>query len=149
MQWIAASGLAVLIFMGARDLGFAPPKAVFAASLFVVLPQPILQAATTQNDLIVSFFLVAALVFGLRGLRRRSMAELVIFALAMGVAVGAKGTALFALPWIALVMAVAIWRARPERGLVLLGRGAHRARRSGSRVVQLRPQPGGDRQPLR
>lgn len=121
VQWIAAVGLGALTFLGARDLGFARPPAVFAASLFVVLPQPILQASTTQNDLIVSFFLVAAVVFGLRGLRRSSMSELAIFALATGLAVGTKGTALFALPWIALIMLVAAWRARPSRSLVLRG----------------------------
>ncbi len=119
VQWLALVGLWAATFVTARELRFDRPSALFAASLFVVLPQPILQAVTTQNDLLTSFFIVAAIAFGLRGLRDRSFGELAIFALALGVAVGTKGTALVAVPWIALVLLVAAWRARPGRALAL------------------------------
>ncbi len=121
VQWLSLVGLAATTFMGSRELGFGRPQAVFGASLFVVLPQPILQAVTTQNDLIAAFLVVAAVLFGLRGLRDRTLGDLVVFALALGVAAGAKGTALFALPWVGLVLVVALWRTRPGLGLVLRG----------------------------
>lgn len=121
VQWLALVGLAATTLMGSRELGFGRAQAVFAAALFVVLPQPILQAVTTQNDLITAFFVVAAVLFGLRGLRDRTLGDLVVFALALGVAAGAKGTALFALPWVGLVLVVTIWRTRPGFGLVLRG----------------------------
>lgn len=110
VQWTALVGLAAAIAAMARVLGFGRPAALFAASLFTVLPQPILQATSTQNDLIVSFLLVAALLFGLRGLRDRRVADIAIFGAALGLAIGTKGTALLALPPLALVLAYAAWR---------------------------------------
>ena len=102
-------------------LGARRPAALFAASLFVILPQPVLQASTTQNDLIVSFFVVATGVFAVRGIRDRHAGELVVAALALGLAVGTKGTALVALPSIALVVGAALLAYRPPRALVLRG----------------------------
>ncbi len=119
VQWVTLVGLAAAIGGMARALGFSRAAALFAASLFVAMPQPILQAASTQNDLIVSFFVVAALLFGLRGLRDRSTPELALFGAALGLAVGTKGTALLAVPGIGLVLAVAAWRYSAPAGVLL------------------------------
>ncbi|HYI80949.1 MAG TPA: phospholipid carrier-dependent glycosyltransferase [Thermoleophilaceae bacterium] len=110
VQWTALVGLAAAIAGLARVLGFDRTAALFATALFVAMPQPILQATSTQNDLIVSFFIVAALLFGLRGLRDRSNADLALCGAALGLAVGSKGTGLLALPVVAGVLAVAAWR---------------------------------------
>ena len=113
VQWSALVGLAAATCLGARFLGFGRPAALFAGALFVLLPQPTLQASTTQNDLIVCFFLVAALVFAVRGLRDRHTGELAVGAVALGVAVGAKGTALLVLPSVAIVLVAAVVAYRP------------------------------------
>jgi hypothetical protein len=72
----------------------------------------LLQATSGQNDLVVIFFLLAALTFGLRGLRDRSSGDLVVASVALGLAIGTKGTALLALPSLGLIFVAAIWRYR-------------------------------------
>lgn len=121
VQWLALGGLGAAIFVAARLLGARRPAALFAAALFAILPQPVLQASTTQNDLIVSFFVVATGVFGVRGIRDRDGGDLAIGALALGLAVGTKGTALVALPALAVVLGAALMAYRPPRALVLRG----------------------------
>ena len=124
VQWTFLVGLGLLVYLGTRLLGLARAAAVFAASLYVVLPQPILQAATVQNDLIVAFFVGAGALFGLRGLRDRSRGDLVVAGVAAGLAVGTKGTALLAAPAIGLLVLAALWAYRPPVRLVAFGAGA-------------------------
>lgn len=121
VQWSALVGLGAVTYLGARFLGFARPAALFAASLFVVLPQPVLQASTTQNDLIACFFLIAALLFASRGLRDRHTGELAVAAVALGIAVGSKGTILLALPSVVIVLVAAGLAYRPPWRLVSRG----------------------------
>lgn len=123
VQWLALIGLAAAIAGMARNLRFGHPAALFAAALFVVLPQPILQATSSQNDLIVAFFTVAALYFGFRGARDRRSADLVLLGVALGLAVGTKGTALLALAPVAVVLLLAAWRFKAPLGLVARGAG--------------------------
>ena len=118
VQWASLAGLAATIYLGACLVGFHRAAAIFAGALFVLLPQPVLQASSTQNDLIVCFFLAAALLFAVRGLRDRHRGELAVGAVALGVAVGTKGTALLALPSVAIVLAAAIVAYRPPARFV-------------------------------
>jgi hypothetical protein len=116
VQWLSLLGVACCIYTGARLLRFGRGPALFAAALFAVLPQPILQASSTQNDLITALFVVATGVFGARGLRDRHAGDLAIAALAAGLAVGTKGTALALAPALAIVLVAAArgWRTPPR-----------------------------------
>jgi hypothetical protein len=121
VQWTALVGLALLVFLGGRLLGSGRRGSLFAAALFVVLPQPIIQAATAQNDLIVSFFVAATAVFGIRGLQRRAPGDLVIGGLSAGLAVGTKGTALVAGVPLAILLVAAAAAYRPPRRVLAVG----------------------------
>jgi Dolichyl-phosphate-mannose-protein mannosyltransferase len=123
VQWLALVGLAVAIYSGARLIGFGRPAALFAASLFVVLPQPIMQATTTQNDLTGSLFLATALLLAVRGLRDRDAGDLAVAGAALGLAVGTKGTTFFAVPSLGLLLAAVLVGTRPPLKLVALGAG--------------------------
>lgn len=123
VQWAALLGTALCVFSGARLLRAAPAAAALAASVFVILPQPIMQATSTQNDLIVAFFVVACALFTVRGIRDRHVADLAVAAAAAGLALGTKGTALFAVPSLALITIGALVCYRPGRRLTLVGAG--------------------------
>ena len=101
-QWIALIGLGLAVYVGARLVTRNRPAAIIAGCAFMLLPQPVLQSTTTQNDLICAFFVLAGTVFALRGLLRSYNGELVIGALAIAVAIGTKGTAWFAVPGLVL-----------------------------------------------
>lgn len=124
VQWLSLIGLACTVFLGARILGFARDGALLAAALLVTLPQSILQSTTTQNDLVAAFFVLAVAVFGARGLRDRDRGDLVIAALAAGLAVGTKGTVFALAPSLAIILGAAVWRYTPPARLVVFGLAA-------------------------
>ena len=123
VQWISLVGLALAIFSGARLLRFSAGASAFAAALFVLLPQPIMQAASTQNDVVTSFFLGATALFIARGLRDRHLGDLTVAGAAVGLAIGTKGTALIALPALAVIAVAAVIAWRPSLRLIGLALG--------------------------
>jgi Glycosyltransferase family 87 len=98
-QYLAGLACLVACYALARRVGFTRSSSLFAALLLGSLSQVVLQATTTQNDLLVASFVAAAAVFVLEGSRR----GLALAGLAVGLAVGTKTTALFALPLLALL----------------------------------------------
>ncbi len=58
-EWLAFVGVALVVFSGARLLRFSREASAFAAGLFILLPQPLMQSTTPQNDLIETFFVVS------------------------------------------------------------------------------------------
>jgi 4-amino-4-deoxy-L-arabinose transferase-like glycosyltransferase len=121
VQWASAIGCALCVYLGAALLGFRRAHAVFAAGVFLVLPIVVLESTTTQNDLIAAFFVAATLVFAARAIAGRSYGDLIVAALALGLAVGTKGTALLALPSLLILVGAAVWRYRPPRSLAFVG----------------------------
>jgi hypothetical protein len=93
----------VAVFGIARRSGFDRAAAAFAAGIVATLSEVALQATTTQNDLITAA-LVASAAYFILGRRR---AELAFAGLAVGLALGTKLTAVFALPLLAL-LAIAV-----------------------------------------
>jgi len=117
VQILALIAACVAIVGIARRLGFGRSAAVFGASAFATFTVVVLQAPTALNDLVVASFLVACAYFAMGSSRR----ELALAALALGLAVGTKGTAAFALPALALF----VFASQPRRRwLSLAGAGA-------------------------
>ena len=57
------------------------------------IPMAILEGSGAQNDLVVSFFLLAFLLYLWRGLADRSLESTLLCAMALGLALVTKGTA--------------------------------------------------------
>jgi hypothetical protein len=120
LGFVLAAGAAVAA--NARLLGFSREAAVFAGTTFVLFPEVVLQAATPQVDVTLSFFVAAAALFLVRGLRRGSATDLVIGAAAFGLALGTKESALFAAASLVVLGAGTYWRYRtPMRTLAAAG----------------------------
>jgi 4-amino-4-deoxy-L-arabinose transferase-like glycosyltransferase len=116
VQFLALPATMLGIFGIARRLGFERRPALYSTLVFGTFPVVALQASTALNDLVVASFLVAAVCFAF-SLSRTSLGLAV---LALGLAVGAKATALLALPVVALVLAFTHPRSRWLR-IVLAG----------------------------
>jgi dolichyl-phosphate-mannose-protein mannosyltransferase len=123
VQWIALLGALAAIFCGARLLGEPRARAAFAAGVFALYPEPLLESATAQTDVVLTFFLAAALVFAVSGVRRGRLGRLVVAALAAGLAIGTKLDASFALPAALLILIPSVRAVGPPRRLVLAGLG--------------------------
>lgn len=106
-QLFAYMALVLSVALLARRLDLSRQEALFAALVFGTFPIVAVQASTALNDLVVASFLAIATVFVLQ----RQRAALILFALALGLALGTKLVAVLALPTIALVAAAA----RPRR----------------------------------
>ena len=124
VQLLAWAATAIGVYGLGRQVGLGPRGALFGSSLFALLPQAVLQSTSTLNDLVVASFLVASLLFLLQAaLAPRPTARLALAGAAAGLAVGTKGTALLALPGLAIVFVV-LFGGRLERRVcrgVLLG----------------------------
>ena len=101
-QLFAELASLVGIYAIGRRIGFDRPDSLFASLLAATLTQVALQSVTTQNDLLSASFVVAsaALVLG------RSRVEVVLAGLALGLALGTKLTAAYAIP-VLLALAIA------------------------------------------
>ena len=111
-QLVAELALLGGIFGTARRLGFGRPDAGFAALVFATLTEVVLQATSVQNDLVVSAYLVAGVYF----LLGRTRVDVLLAGASLGLALGTKLTALYALP----VLAVVAFSVLPRRRLVEL-----------------------------
>ena len=116
-QLVAYLALSLCVAGLARRHGLSRPEALFGALALATLPVLAVQAQTALNDLVVASFLACAALFGL-GSRR---ASLVLFALAVGLAVGTKFIGLIALPTLVVVLA---FSQPPRRWLALALAGA-------------------------
>ena len=96
-QLLAELACIVAIYGNGVRLGFSRSASLYAALIAATLPQVVLQSVTTQNDLLTASFLASALYFTL-GLRM----ELPLAGLALGLALGTKATAGFAIPLLLL-----------------------------------------------
>ena len=98
-QFVAQLATIVAVFGIGRRLGFTRPAAAYAALLFATFAEIALEATSTQNDLAVTAPTAIALYFILG----RSTREVLLAAGALGIALGTKLTAVFALPCLVLV----------------------------------------------
>jgi hypothetical protein len=127
VQWFALVGCVVGASVIVRGLGAGPRGQLFAAALCGSLPMAVLQATSTQNDLVAALWLVTLVALGLE-LRHSPHQRLLIAAmgLSLGLAVLTKPTTLLVLPAFTLFVLFAIpaspWlRARCAAVLLLLG----------------------------
>ena len=96
---ILAVVFACLAIVGiARRLGLGRSASVFGAASFATFTVVALQAPTALNDVVVASLLVICAYFAMGA----SRTELALGAIALALAVGTKGTVVFALPVLAL-----------------------------------------------
>lgn len=121
IQTFAWLGVAIAASVLAKDLGAGRPGQTLAAVFTATLPMAILQASSTQNDLVLSLWLLVFVHFALRALSEKTdMTGWLVAGGSLGLAVLTKPTALIvSFPFgIALVVgAVARGRAGARRGL--------------------------------
>lgn len=112
-QWISYVGVMFLVFLIARHLNFSLFPSLFSAYIWASCTEVMLEATTTQNDLVLTFFLTAGVYFFLKGLRDHAKKMLFASAIAFGIAFGTKGIALFILPGLLLCSIIYVYAGYP------------------------------------
>jgi hypothetical protein len=95
----------------ARLLGASRPTQYVAALVVATTPTVILEASSTQNDLLAALWLAVAAYLALSEYIEptRHVTTTVLFGAAFGLAIGTKGTALpIGLPWLLLFLAASL-----------------------------------------
>ncbi|HEY2110177.1 MAG TPA: hypothetical protein VGH25_00470, partial [Dongiaceae bacterium] len=93
LQWLAGAGSVFLVGRIAAALGATRQGVALARLAAVTLPIGILESSSTQNDLVVTFFLLCMADRLLAWRVSRSGTDAAFLAMAAGLALAAKGTA--------------------------------------------------------
>ena len=93
VQWLAGAGSVVVVGRIALALGASRRGAALARLTAATLPIGILESTSTQNDLVVTFFLLCMAERLLAWRSSRSMEDAAFMAIATGLALATKGTA--------------------------------------------------------
>jgi len=123
VQWFSFAGCIVGVSCVAELLGATRRAQILSALVAATIPMAVLQASSTQNDLVASLWLVCFAAFGLRWAGKKSLWLAVVTSLSLGLAVLTKGTAyFFAFPFVVWIIArdlrVPLWRSA-STGLAL------------------------------
>ncbi len=105
VQWFSFAGSLIGISLIAKQMGSDIRGQVFSAVFASVLPMAILQAPTTQNNIVVGLWLVCFIYYFLKIIKSDSEKPVLIYACAAGISLGlsflTKGTAyVISLPFI-------------------------------------------------
>ena len=104
VQWLALVGCGIAASLIARELKQPFAVQVLALVIAATLPMGLLQGSSTQNDLVVSFWLLAFALFALQYLRQPTAGRLAFGGLALGFALLTKGTAYAVAPPLAAML---------------------------------------------
>jgi hypothetical protein len=94
VQWVAMAGSVVAVTAIAAELGAGVAGQIVAATFAAALPMGVVQASSTQNDWVVSFWLACCVLFALRLRHHPGLLTALILGISLGLAVLTKGTAL-------------------------------------------------------
>ncbi len=92
-----------------ENLGLSTTSKILCIFLAFTLPEIILQATSTQNDIVVAFFVVMAFYFALKSVQNFSLENAFFFGLAVGIGILTKGTAYVYMPAVLLIYGVTMF----------------------------------------
>ncbi|RYZ98484.1 MAG: phospholipid carrier-dependent glycosyltransferase, partial [Sphingobacteriaceae bacterium] len=110
VQFFFFLGTIVTITSITQQLGLGRAYQSIAAILAATLPEALLQASGTQNDVVVSFFIVTACYFAVRAVKRNQLTYYCFAGLSAGLGLLTKGTAYVYLAPILLLFAIVLLR---------------------------------------
>src|SRR3990172_5564090 len=123
VQWFSMAGCIIGVSLIASLFAATARGQLLAGLIAATVPMAILQSSSTQNDIVVSFWLVCLNVFGILSVRERSLAWTSLMSLSLGLAVLTKGTAyVFSAPflfWFFLQDVKRSWRHAAGKYLLL------------------------------
>jgi 4-amino-4-deoxy-L-arabinose transferase-like glycosyltransferase len=81
---------------------------IIAIVLAITIPEVILQAASTQNDIVVAFFIISAYFFAIKTIKEPHLKNYVFIGLSTGLGLLTKGTAYIYLPPVLLLFGIIV-----------------------------------------
>jgi 4-amino-4-deoxy-L-arabinose transferase-like glycosyltransferase len=81
-----------------------------AVFLVLTIPQILLQASATQNDIVIGFFILSSVYFAIQSLEKCTFLYYVFFGISVGLSIFTKGTAYIFLAPILMIFAIVFCR---------------------------------------
>jgi 4-amino-4-deoxy-L-arabinose transferase-like glycosyltransferase len=104
IQFFAYLITGALIYLICRRVGMGQRPSLMAMVIFMLSTNVLMESTTTQNDLIVLWFVASALFFFIEYWQTEQFAYAFFFGVTIGLAVGTKASALMLLPPLLVVM---------------------------------------------
>ncbi|MFH0910793.1 MAG: glycosyltransferase family 39 protein [Planctomycetota bacterium] len=115
VQWFSLIGSLAAVSLLARELGTGRRGEFYAAVFALTMPMTVLQASSTQNDLVAAFGLVCVMVFGLRFARHPTWGSVLAWGMSFGFAALVKGTSwIYAFPFGLYYLGKKVWAGHPR-----------------------------------
>lgn len=108
LQWCALILAGIQLWLMVGFLGFKTEAKIASCFFLLTLPEAILESTSTQNDLIVAFFLLAGLYFCLKTIKENNFSAFIYFGICLGLGVLTKGTGYVYFAPICLFLGVAV-----------------------------------------
>jgi Dolichyl-phosphate-mannose-protein mannosyltransferase len=93
IQWFALILCGVVVSLITREFGQNLKTQTLAVFLAATLPAAIVQGSSTQNDLVISLFILAFFYFWIRAVKSNAWTDFIFVGLALALALLTKGTA--------------------------------------------------------
>jgi len=103
LQFSSFCGCLWVLYSFLAYLKLSAQRILWAIFLFASLPAIIIQSSSTQNDLVLGFFLFASLYLFIYSLKEHDKTSLIMSSLAMALAIGVKSSVFMFLPVLCLV----------------------------------------------
>jgi len=104
LQWICMLFTSVLVYKASRLIRLSKKQSLFSSFLFITLPLIVIESTTTQNDIVLTFFIFSTICFLMIGLRKSCDDHILISAVSLGIVSGIKATFFLAVPGIVVVL---------------------------------------------
>jgi len=93
VQWLFLAGSLPVIVLICREFNFKKKSTCLSLIFICTTPEILTEASSTQNDIVVSFFILSAILFCIRSYKTNSMTDIFLLSLGAGLACLTKGTA--------------------------------------------------------
>ena len=118
IQWFSMIGTIVGVSLLAKQLGASSRGQILAAVISVTIPMGILQGSSTQNDYVVSFWLVCFIYYAILLKENSKPLYLLATGAGLGLSILTKATAyIYAFPFMAWI-SLSLIKSRHARGLL-------------------------------
>lgn len=104
IQWTCFAVLLCIVLLIAGELGLSRNQKILSVFVAATLPMAVLQASSTQNDLVVSCFIASFCLFMIRLGKNLNIENVLFASSSLGLALLAKGTAYLFCAGIGLVL---------------------------------------------
>lgn len=115
VQFVSFCGSLWILSSFLSYIKVSPKRILWTVFIFASLPEIILQSSSTQNDLVLGFFLFVSLYLFIYGVREKEKTSLIMSSMALGISLGIKGSVFMFLPVIGIVYLILLIKSEKKQ----------------------------------